>query len=231
MYSCYLAILDRVGVAELLALAVTVALSPVPIAAVVVILASRRARPNGLAFVGGWAAGIAAVGAAVLLLADQEPGNPTSETADVLKLTLGVVLIVLAAQQWRSRPRGDAPARDPRWLRTVDELTAWRTAGLGMLLAAVYPKTVLLVATAAATMAETTSGPGDQVAVLAGFVLVGTTGVALPVAIQLVLGERSEPTLARLRGWLSRNSGIVLPVLFLLIAAILIADSAPDLLG
>ena len=50
-----------------LALAVGVALSPVPIIAVVLMLTTRRARVNGPLFVLGWLAGLAVVGAIVLI--------------------------------------------------------------------------------------------------------------------------------------------------------------------
>jgi hypothetical protein len=51
-----------------LPLAVGVALSPVPIIAVVLMLTTRRARVNGPAFVIGWLAGLGAIGAIVLSL-------------------------------------------------------------------------------------------------------------------------------------------------------------------
>ena len=59
----------------------------------------------------------------------------------------------------------------------------------------------------------------------------GASGVIAPVAIQIALGERSEPALARLRGWLSRRSAVVLAVLFLIVGATLLADALPNLLG
>jgi hypothetical protein len=46
-----------------LPLAIGVALSPVPIIAVVLMLTTRRARVNGPLFVLGWLAGLAVVGA------------------------------------------------------------------------------------------------------------------------------------------------------------------------
>ena len=217
--------------AELIALAVAVALSPIPIGAVVVILASLRARPNGLAFLAGWVAGMVGICVVVLLVADREPGEGADGLADALRLALGVVLVLFAAQQWQSRPRAGARAGEPRWLRTVDELTAWRAAGLGLLLSAVYPKTLLLVATAAAAIAETSSNSAAQAVALIGFVLIGASGIGTPVAIQLALGRRSERTLAKMRMRIVRNGGVLLPLLFLLVGAALIAQSAPDILG
>ena len=52
-----------------LPLAAGIALSPVPIIAVVLMLTSRRAKVNGLAFVLGWLIGLGVVGAVVLALA------------------------------------------------------------------------------------------------------------------------------------------------------------------
>jgi hypothetical protein len=52
-----------------LPLAVGIAISPVPIIAVVLILTSQRAKVNGPAFVLGWLAGPGIVGAIVLTLA------------------------------------------------------------------------------------------------------------------------------------------------------------------
>ena len=52
-----------------LPLAVGIALSPIPIIAVILILTSDRARVNGLAFGLGWLAGLGIVGAIFLSLA------------------------------------------------------------------------------------------------------------------------------------------------------------------
>ena len=52
-----------------LPLAVGIALSPIPIIAVVLMLTSRRAKVNGPAFVLGWLIGLGTVGAIVLAVA------------------------------------------------------------------------------------------------------------------------------------------------------------------
>jgi threonine/homoserine/homoserine lactone efflux protein len=58
---------DVVG--QILSFAVGVAVSPVPIIAVVLMLTTDRGRVNGPAFVLGWIAGLALAGTAILLLA------------------------------------------------------------------------------------------------------------------------------------------------------------------
>ena len=51
------------AIGQVLSLGVGVAVSPIPIIAVVLMLATPRARSNGPAFVLGWIVGLAVVGA------------------------------------------------------------------------------------------------------------------------------------------------------------------------
>src|SRR5215217_7982839 len=98
------------AVGQVLSFGVGVALSPVPIIAVVLMLATPRGRVNGLAFLAGWVVGLAVVGTAVLLIANggyaSEAGAP-ADWVSILKLVLGVLLLGLSVRQWRGRPRGD----------------------------------------------------------------------------------------------------------------------------
>src|SRR6202042_3169021 len=106
-----------------LALAVGIALSPIPIIAVVLMLTSRRARVNGPAFVLGWLAGLAIVGAIVLAVAGaggaSTLGSPATWVSWV-KIVLGVLLLLVAAREFRSRPRGVAEPQMPKWMASID---------------------------------------------------------------------------------------------------------------
>lgn len=94
------------AVGGLLPSAMGVALSPLPVVAVILILGAPRARANGLAFAGGWVAGLVAVSTVVLALA-QGAGTPGSASSDGTRwgtLALGVVMLAMAGRQWRRRP-------------------------------------------------------------------------------------------------------------------------------
>jgi hypothetical protein len=58
------------AISEVLPFAIGVAISPVPIIAVILVLFSARARVNGPVFAIGWAVGVAAVSTIVYLVAD-----------------------------------------------------------------------------------------------------------------------------------------------------------------
>jgi len=151
------------GVGQVLSFGVGVALSPVPIIAVVLMLATPRGRVNGPAFLAGWVVGLAVVGTVVLLVASGGDASQAGAPADwvsVLKLVLGVLLLGLAVRQWRGRPRGDQMPELPGWMKTVDTFTPTRAAGIAVALSAVNPKNLILTVGAAAAIAQTGSRRG-----------------------------------------------------------------------
>src|SRR4051812_16397731 len=136
---------DAIG--QVLSFGVGVALSPLPIVAVVVMLATPRARSNGPAFLLGWIAGLALVGTVVLLVSssiDASEGGEPATWVGWLKIGLGVVLLLVGVKQWRGRPRGDAPAELPKWMRAVDAFGPAKAFGVGALLSGANPKNLLL---------------------------------------------------------------------------------------
>src|SRR4051794_35884692 len=84
--------------------------------AVVLMLGTPAGRRNGPAFLAGWVLGLAVVATIVLLVAGGAGANDGGEPAtwvDVLKLALGALLLLLAARQWRGRPRAGESAELP----------------------------------------------------------------------------------------------------------------------
>lgn len=217
-----------------LPLAVGIALSPIPIIAVVLMLTSRKARINGPAFVLGWLIGLGIVGAIVLALAGagsaSKSGAPAAWVSWV-KIALGVLLLLVAAHQFRSRPRGDEQPQMPKWMATIDKTTPLAAAGLAAVLSAANPKNSLLAVGGAAAIAQTGIPGGQQAIAYLIFALIGTLGVGIPVALYFVLGERSEKLLAGLKDWMSAHNAVIMTVLCLIIAAKLIGDGISGLAG
>lgn len=216
------------AIGQVLVFAVGVGLSPIPIIGVVVMLATPRARSNAPAFLAGWIVGLVVVGAIVLLIsggADASEGGQPAQWVNVLKLALGALLLLLAAKQWRSRPRQGDEAQLPSWMNAADHFTPVRAASLGVALAAINPKNLILIVGAAAAIAQTGVGAGEQAAALALFVLIGTIGTGVPIALYFALGERSQHILDELRDWMARNNGAIMAVICLVIGAKLIGDA------
>jgi threonine/homoserine/homoserine lactone efflux protein len=222
------------AIGQVLAYAVGVSLSPIPIIAVVLMLATPKGRVNGPAFLAGWVLGLAVVGTVVLLAASgaeaSENGGP-AEGLSVVKLGLGVLLLVVAARQWRGRPKGDSTAELPKWMQTIDTFTPPRAAGIAVALSAVNPKNLLLTVGAGAAIAQTGASTGGQAVALAVFVLLGTLGPGIPVAIYFLMRDRATAILESLRGWMARENATIMAVLCLIIGAKLIGDAITGLSG
>ena len=222
----------REAIGQVLSLGVGVALSPVPIIAVVLMLATPRARSNGPAFVLGWVLGLGLLGTIVLLVssgADANAADGPATWVSVLELLLGLLLVAVAVKQWRDRPRGDAEPKLPTWMRKIDRFTPGRALGVAVAFAAVNPKNTLLAIGAATAIAGTGASTGAQAVALAVFVVIATLGVGTPVAIYFALGERSRELLDELKTWLGRHNNAIMAVLCLVIGAKLLGDGIASL--
>jgi threonine/homoserine/homoserine lactone efflux protein len=220
------------AIGQVLSLGVGVALSPVPIIAVVLMLGTPRARANGPAFVLGWVIGLSLVGTLVLIVASGADASDSGEPAtwvDVLKLVLGCLLALLAVKQWRGRPREDDEAALPKWMRAIDAFEPGKALGMGALLSAINPKNLLLTVAAASAIAQTGIDTGRQAVALGVFIVIGTLGPGLPVAIYFALGARAQRVLGDLKVWMAAHNAAIMAVLCLVIGAKLIGDGISGL--
>lgn len=153
------------AIGDILGLAAGVAVSPLPIVAMILMLATPRGRANGSLFGVGWLAGLSVLGAVVLLLAGpadaSDDGDPAAWTG-WLNLLLGVLALLLAARQWRGRPAEGAAPEMPRWMAGLDKLKPGGALGLGALLSGVNPKNAGLTIAAAATIAGAGLAGGED---------------------------------------------------------------------
>jgi threonine/homoserine/homoserine lactone efflux protein len=220
------------AIGEILPLGLVVGLSPVPIIAVVLMLATPRARANGLAFLLGWVLGLTVVGVVVLLASGSIDASDDSEPAtwvSVLLIALGLVLIALAVKQWRGRPRGDAEAALPKWMKTIDTFKPPKALAFGVLLSSVNPKNLLVTVAAAAAIAATGIDAGQETIAYAVFIVIGTLGVGAPVIAYVVLGERSRKTLDGIHSWMAANNAGIMAVITLVIGAKILGDGISGL--
>ena len=142
---------------------------------------------------------------------------------------LGALLLLLAVKQWRGRPRAGEPAPLPSWMKAIDGFTPGRSLGIGAALSGVNPKNLVLTVGAAAAIAQTATSTADEILALAVFIVVGTLGAAIPVALFFVLGDRATPLLEGLKAWMAAHNSAIMAVLCLVIAAKLIGDGISGL--
>jgi threonine/homoserine/homoserine lactone efflux protein len=214
--------------------AVGIAISPIPIVAVVLMLSSARGRTNGPAFLVGWVVGVAGAGALLLVIAGALGSEDNGEPADWvswLKLALGVVLLLLASQQWRGRPHDGEDPATPKWMGAVDHFTPTKAAVAGVVLSALNPKNLVLIVAGMSSIAQAGILADEEAVALVAFTAIATVGAAAPVVIYFALGERSAELLDRLKTWMARNNAVIMAVLLLVIGVKLIGDAISGLTG
>jgi threonine/homoserine/homoserine lactone efflux protein len=220
--------------AALLPIALGIVLSPLPVAAVILMLFSERARVNGLAFLAGWALGLALIGALALLLASgadvAQGGSPARWTLGI-KLLLGTGLLFLAYRSFEKRPReGDEPS-PPKRMQTVDSFTPLRSLGLAALLSGVNPKNLLLNLSAMSALALAGLPTGQTVAAVIVFVVAASIGVAVPVLYAVFGGEHARDRLGGWKTWLVAENAVVMAVVLAAIGAKVFLEALAGLVG
>lgn len=215
------------AIGQSLPVAVGVLVSPLPIVAVVLMLVSRRARANALAFVAGWFLAVLAVVVAVALVAGSAAPDDDGPAAWTgwLKIVLGVLLLFVSVRQWRGRPRGDDEPPAPGWMSAIEGFTPVRSVGLAALLGVVNPKNLLLVVSGGTAIAAA-APPDTSTTVVAAlvFALVASAGVVTPVVIYFSLGDRAAVVLDELRAWMVHNNAVIMAVLLLVLGAKMLGD-------
>jgi threonine/homoserine/homoserine lactone efflux protein len=212
------------AIGEVLPLALGVAISPMPIIAVILMLLSPKARTNGPAFLLGWVVGLTIVSVVVISLSGSAglgSGGGDSIAGSLLHILLGLLLIGLALRDWRNRPRPGEQAPLPAWMRAIDSVTAVKALGLAVLLSAINPKNLSITVAAAVTIAQEGLSAVATAIALVIFIVLASLSIALPVVLYLAGGSSGKAALDRLRGWLRANNATVTAVLLLVIGVVL----------
>ncbi|CAB4345435.1 unannotated protein [freshwater metagenome] len=207
---------------ELLPLAAVIAISPVPILAVIMMLLTDRERANPLAFLAGWVCILTVLVVGALLSGIDSVSTTPSKTVAVIFVAVGVALIALAIHEWRLRPRHGEPHRIEPWMKFLHTVTPPRAFALGIGLVIVAVKDLLSAVQAGAVIHGDSLPAGQEIVAIAFFVVVSSLLILIPIAVAASFGERALPTLHRWRNWLERHGRLVLACLFALIALLLL---------
>lgn len=141
---------------------------------------------------------------------------------------LGALLVLVALKQWRARPQDGKAAPTPKCMGAIDSFTPPKDAGAGAVLVGVNPKNLLL-AVAAAAIAQTSIPGGELAIAYAIFALIGTVGVGAPVVIYFAMGDRAGPILDRLKAWMGAHNAVIMALLCIVIGAKLVGDGIAGL--
>ncbi len=210
-------------IGDLLPLAVGVAISPIPVIAVILMLLSKKPGPTSVGFALGWVFGIV-VGTVVFLVisghANLDTDAGPSTAASWVKLVLGLLLLLLAAMQWRKRPKPGKTAVLPKWMSAIEGFTPVKAAGLAFALSAFNPKNLLMFVSAGVAIGTAQLSVGGDVVAVAVFTVLAASTVLVPVTGFLFAADKVKPLLGSLKTWLEANNATVMGVLLLVLGVV-----------
>ena len=220
------------GISEILTFAIGVAISPVPIIAVILMLFSSRAKVNGPMFLLGWGVALAVVSCLAYVIAGA--GTPSTSTTGAegvswVHIVFGGLFLLLAGRSWANRPEPGTEPAMPKWMAGSDGFAPAKALGFGLLLAGVNPKNLLLAVGAGSALALIGPTTTEAVVSLVVFVVLGSLTIAGPVVYYLLGGDRAKAQLDSVKGWLAVHNDAVMMVLFLVFGVDLIAKGIPPL--
>jgi threonine/homoserine/homoserine lactone efflux protein len=219
------------AIGDVLPSAVGVALSPIPIIAVILILGTPKARSNGPAFAIGWVAGLVIVSIVVLFVADdsEDPDSGMSTTVATVELVLGLLFFVMAGKQWRGRPKAGQEPELPKWMATVDGITPGKSLGLGAVLSGANPKNLALTLAASASIAQAGLSGGESAAAIGVFVVIASITVAGPVLFSMFAGDKAARPLATMKDFMSEHNAVIMMIVLLVLGAKLLGNGLAGL--
>lgn len=215
-------------IGQLLPLAVGIAISPIPVIAVILTLLSPRAKTISSGFATGWVIGIILTVVAFTALSSFLPTAPEADRAHpirgIIMLALGVLLLVAAVGQWRQRPQPGETGTMPAWMTSIGDKSFAGAFGLGLLLSTVNPKNLMLGIAAGVALGDAALEIGPTVIAVTIYTVIGAATVLGPVIAYLVATEKLTGPLNRLREWLAQYNAVIMGVLFVMLSVNLIGS-------
>lgn len=210
---------------QLLPLALTIALSPLPLAALLLMLLAPGGFRAAAGFSIGWFVGVLIAATLLALLSSLLPhdrGAGSGVLQVVVPLLLGVALIVLGIVQWHDRPQPGVEVPLPRWLTALDRLTPVRATIIGVGYAAFRPKNLVMAAAAGVVILGAHADPTAIVLSVAVFTALASITMLGPVLAYAFGGAAVRVRLARLREWLVRNMPTITVITVLVLGVFLV---------
>lgn len=208
--------------AELIPLALVVALSPLSIIPAVLVLQTARPRPTGLAFLTGWLLGLTALTALFLAISGLLGGlgGKPPTWSSWLRVGIGAALIVFGVYRWLTRH--SKPHQMPG-TKHITEAGPGKAFVVGAILTVANPKVLFMCAAAGLSIGSAGLRVGSGlVAAELLFVVLAACSVAVPILAYAVTGDRLDPTLAKVKAWMEKHNGALVAGILIVIGLLVL---------
>jgi len=179
-------------------------------------------RRNSLAYVAGAAFSITLFVTAAYFVTKAVKGGgggpAGGSTGDAINVVILVLLLFLMVHVYRTRNQGDPP----KWMGRLQTASPKFSLRLGALLLGVFPTDIITTVTVGAKLAR----DGDSWWNALPFIGLTLLLLGLPAILVLMLGERANVFLPKVRDWMNTHAWIVSEVVILFFIAITINSLA-----
>lgn len=219
---------------ELIPLALAIAISPIPLAGLLLKLMSPDGFRATIGLAAGWFLGVGAAATGLSILSTFLPEPDPDAAAPFVaagSLVIGLILAITGIVQVRSRPAGDAPVVLPGWMGVLDRLGPFRAAAIGFGYAALRPKNLILTAAASVIIWRNNPDPATVVVSIVVFTVVASSTMVAPVLAYAFGTTVVRRGLVRLREWLLTHVALITGVTLLVLGGALTLFGLASLLG
>jgi threonine/homoserine/homoserine lactone efflux protein len=212
-------------IASIMPHAVGAALSPLPIAALIFLLLSKRPHSNSLGFLIGWMLALLINVGVFMFLFDNQPsvGQNKNQISQLLQIGFGLILLVLAIKQWKNRPKLGEEPKMPKWMSTIEDFSPLKSFMIAFMLVTVNAKNTVLDISAGVMIAQKATSLEESLMAILAFTIVASFTIAVPVLVYFIMGEKLNTDLNKLKTWFLYNNATILFVLFLILGVNLIS--------
>lgn len=189
-------------------LAVTMMAGPQILTAILRITGPRPVRPS-LAYVGGIVVASTAVTGLIMLIVHlvdhrtgfSQTGGEPSRSAKAIQLVLIGLLVLMSLRTWRNREH----ITQPKWMGAMQDAGARRCFEVGVLLIVLMPGDLMAMSVVAINVVS----HGLSFVDVAPFLLVTWLIAAAPITSYLLVRERAQLAMPKVRDWMQANAWIV----------------------
>jgi hypothetical protein len=206
--------------------AVAVALSPMPIAALILLLLSNKAKLNSVAFMFGWVFGLIINIAVFAFIFNQQPINSAKTWLNiVINVALGLLLLYFAFVEWKSRPKPGIEPPMPKWMKLLESMSPILAFAIAFSLITINSKNTILDITVGAAIGQLTNTTGQAIIAILVYTFIASITIVVPVIAFLIFGDKLSKALQITKEWFVYNSATILFILFLILGVNLLCKA------
>lgn len=217
----------------LLPVAAVIALSPLPLIAVLLVVGSPEARRAGPAFAAGAVLSLLVLCVLAALLVGQvgEIGPVGLLLLDLLRIVLGIALLWAAWYKWRTRPRAGEVPPVPKYLEALTTIRPAAAFSMGAIIVGLNFKHIGVVLAGFAALSDGGDYRGETLAAIAIVVVLSSLPILGITLWHAVGGERTTASLAALKQFMLANANLIVMVVLLLIGLSVLGSGISGLKG